>query len=127
MTQDVLVQNTGEQPLTITNITIGQEAVDAPSSSDFSIVSQNCTGGAMPAGRAGDGDGPAIARGTCTVKVGFKPLRAGATSLARLQFTSNSDDATERVTLVGKSLPGSVSRTCPSAVRSAATWPASSR
>ena len=113
MTTDVVVQNTGEQPLTITNITIGQEAIDAPSSSDFSIVSQNCTAAPIPAGRVATAELPAIARGTCTVKVGFKPLRSGATSLARLQFTSNSDDATERVTLVGKSLPGPVSTDVP--------------
>ncbi|HYI20844.1 MAG TPA: hypothetical protein VD836_19155 [Solirubrobacteraceae bacterium] len=113
VTQDVLVQNTGEQPLTITNITIGQDALDSPSSSDFSIVSQTCTGGALPAGRLATETTSAIARGTCTVKVGFKPLRAGATSVARLQFTSNSDDATERVLLVGSSLPGSISQEVP--------------
>jgi hypothetical protein len=109
----VVVQNTGEQPLTITNITIGQEAVDAPSSADFSIASQNCTAAPIPAGRVGTAELPAIPRGTCTVQVAFKPLRSGATSLARLQFTSNSDDATERVTLVGKSLPGPVSQDVP--------------
>ena len=112
-TVPVVVQNTGEQPLTITNITIGQEAVDAPSSSDFSIASQNCTAAPIPAGRVATAELPAIPRGTCTVQVAFKPLRSGATSLARLQFTSNSDDATERVTLVGKSLPGPVSQDVP--------------
>jgi sugar phosphate isomerase/epimerase len=109
-TVDVLVQNTGEQPLTISNITIGQDALDAPSSSEFSVLSQNCTGAPIPAGRVATDTLPAIARGTCTVKVGYSPNRSGATSLARLQFTSNSDDATERVLLVGKSLPGPVSQ-----------------
>ena len=52
-----------------------------------------------------------MARARCRWR--FKPLRSGATSLARLQFTSNSDDATERVTLVGKSLPGPVSQDVP--------------
>jgi sugar phosphate isomerase/epimerase len=112
-TVPVIVQNTGEQPLTITNITIGQEAVDAPSSADFSIASQNCTAAPIPAGRVATAELPAIPRSTCTVQVAFKPLRSGATSLARLQFTSNSDDATERVTLVGKSLPGPVSQDVP--------------
>jgi sugar phosphate isomerase/epimerase len=112
-TMDVLVQNTGEQPLTITNITIGQEAVDAPSSSEFSVVSQDCTAAPIPAGRVATESLPAIPRGTCTVQVGFNPARSGATSLARLQFSSNSDDATERVLLVGKSLPGPVSQDVP--------------
>ena len=46
---------------------------------------------------------PAVPAGTCTVNVGFKPTRTNYTSVARLQFTSNADDATERVLLAGKS------------------------
>ncbi len=46
---------------------------------------------------------PAVPSGTCTVNVGFKPTRTDYTSVARLQFTSNSDDAVERVLLAAKS------------------------
>ena len=41
--------------------------------------------------------------GTCTVNVGFKPARTDYTSVARLQFASNSDNAVERVLLAGTS------------------------
>ena len=41
--------------------------------------------------------------GTCTVNVGFKPTRTNQTSVARLQFASNSDNAVERVLLAGTS------------------------
>jgi sugar phosphate isomerase/epimerase len=115
----VVVQNTGEQPLTITNITIGADTLDAPSASEFAIVSQNCTGGPIPAGKPAvpptqtTPGQPAVPRGTCTVNVGFKPTRANATSVARLQFTSNSDDATERVALVGKSTGDPVAQPVP--------------
>ena len=46
---------------------------------------------------------PAVPAGTCTINVGFKPSRTNYTSVARLQFASNSDDATERVLLAGTS------------------------
>ena len=46
---------------------------------------------------------PAVPAGTCTVNVGFKPTRTNYTSVARLQFTANGDDATERVLLAAKS------------------------
>ena len=96
----VVLQNTGAAPLTITNITIGSDTGDA---GDFQIVSQNCTaaggGGALAPG-APWAEGP---RGTCTVNVGFKPTKTNYTSVARLQITSNADNATERVLLVGRS------------------------
>ena len=37
--------------------------------------------------------------GTCTINVGFKPTRTNYTSVARLQFNSNSDDSLDRVPL----------------------------
>ena len=82
-------------------------------------MSQNCTGGPVPAGApavppTGTTPGsPAVPRGTCTVNVGFKPTRTNWTSVARLQFTSNSDDATERVLLVGRSAGGAATGEVP--------------
>ena len=49
------------------------------------------------------GDAPPIARGACVVNVGFKPTKTNYTSVARLQFTSNSDAATESVLLAATS------------------------
>jgi sugar phosphate isomerase/epimerase len=96
--QPVLVQNTGDQPLTITNVQV--QGTDA---ADFAIVSHNCTtANGAPADGLPAGTSPAT-RGTCVVNVGFKPTRTGYTSVARLQFTSNSDSANEQVLLVGKS------------------------
>ncbi len=92
----VLVQNTGDVPLTITGIAVEQDALDAPSAADFHIVSENCT--------AAGGGGPLWTRGVCVVNVVFEPLRSTATSVARLQFTSNSDDAASSVLLAATSL-----------------------
>src|SRR6202012_124101 len=41
--------------------------------------------------------------GTCTVNVGFKPTRTNHTSIARLQFNSNGDDAVDVAALYGTS------------------------
>ncbi len=94
----MVVQNTGDQPLTITNIQV--QGTDA---ADFSVVSQNCTaaggGGPLAPGVVATG----VPRGTCVVNVGFKPTRAGYTSVANLRFTSNSDTATESVLLAARS------------------------
>ena len=111
----VVVQNDGDAPLTITNIQIQANAEDggAATAADFAIVSQNCTSGGplapyqppvpddptTPENEAR----PAVPGGTCTVNVGFKPTRTNYTSVARLQFTSNSDDAMDRVLLAGRS------------------------
>jgi sugar phosphate isomerase/epimerase len=92
----VLVQNTGDQPLTITNIQV--QGTDA---ADFQVVSQNCTA-AGGGGPLAPGATPAQ-RGTCVVNVGFRPTRTNHTSVARLQFTSNSDTATENVLLAATS------------------------
>ena len=90
----VLVQNTGDAPLTITNV-----QVQGTDSADFQVLSQTCTAGPLAAA----GGGIPSARGTCVVNVGFKPTRTNYTSVARLQFTSNSDSANEGILLVGKS------------------------
>ncbi len=92
----VLVENTGDVPLTITDIAVEQHALDAPSAADFHIVGENCT--------AAGGGGPLWTRGICVVNVVFEPLRSTATSVARLQFTSNSDDAANSVLLAATSL-----------------------
>ena len=113
----VVVTNDGDAPLTITNATIAANADDGgnATAADFAIVSQNCFGAGSSAlqpakaavpddpGTPADESQPAVPAGTCTVNVGFKPTRTNYTSVARLQFTSNSDDAVERTLLAAKS------------------------
>jgi hypothetical protein len=111
----VVLPNTGDAPLTITNLQIQADPLDVGAAGDFSIVSQNCTaagGGAPLAASTLVPDDPATAadetayatpRGTCTVMVGFKPTRTNHVSVARLQVTSGSDAATEQVLLTGQS------------------------
>src|SRR3954469_220443 len=113
----VVVTNDGDAPLTITNVTTAANADDGgnQTAGDFAVVSQNCFGagssplqpakGAFPddPGTPANEAQPAVPAGTCTVNVGFKPTRTNYTSVARLQFTSNSDDAVERVLLAAKS------------------------
>jgi sugar phosphate isomerase/epimerase len=107
----VVLQNTGDAPLTITNLQIQANALDVGAAGDFSIVSQNCTaaggGGPIAPGALDNPATPevneAAPRGTCTVNVGFKPVRSGHRSVARLQITSGSDTATESVLLTGMS------------------------
>jgi sugar phosphate isomerase/epimerase len=97
----VTVTNTGDVPLTITNVAIGGVPGGPNDSADFQIVSQTCSGaGSSPL--AVGGVIPS-ARGTCVVNVGFRPTKTNYTSVARLNFTSNADTATENVLLVGKS------------------------
>jgi sugar phosphate isomerase/epimerase len=93
----VTVTNDGDAPLSITNVQIQANADDGgtQTAGDFQLVSQNCSG-------AG-GVGPIAPGGTCTVNVAFRPSRTNYTSVARLQFTSNSDNAMERVLLAAKS------------------------
>jgi len=97
----VVVQNTGDQPLTITNIQVQADLLDQPSQNDFAVVSDNCRAAPLAPGQPNAT--PPIPRGTCIVNVGFKPTRTNTTSVARLQFTANADNATERVLLTGKS------------------------
>ncbi len=103
----VLVQNTGDQPLTITNIQV-QSNGTPNDAGDFAIVSHNCTAAnGAPAGGLPAGTSP-ITRGSCIVNVGFKPTQSNYTSVARLQFTSNSDAATESLLLAARSSGSSI-------------------
>ncbi len=100
----VVIQNTGDQPLTITNAQVqGTDAVD------FSVVSQNCTAAGGGGPLAPGGTVPNPPRGTCVVNVGFKPTRTNYTSVARLQLTSAADNATESILLAATSLGTSLS------------------
>jgi sugar phosphate isomerase/epimerase len=113
----VVVTNDGDAPLTITNATLAANAEDGGNQTrdDFQIVSQNCFGAGSSAlqpakaavpddpGTPANEAQPAVPAGTCTVNVGFRPSRTNYTSVARLQFTSNSDDAVERTLLAAKS------------------------
>jgi sugar phosphate isomerase/epimerase len=97
----VLVQNTGDAPLTITGVSI-QSNGTPNDSGDFQVVSQTCTTGGPLAPGDLNAD-PAVPRGSCIVNVGFKPTKTNYTSVARLQFTSTSDAATESVLLAARS------------------------
>ena len=105
--QSILIQNTGDQPLTITNAQIQQNNLDSPSSLDFQVVSQTCTAAPLAAGNPNVT--PAVPRGTCVVNVGFGPRRSDTTSVARLQLTSPADNATEAILLTGTSTDDSIS------------------
>jgi sugar phosphate isomerase/epimerase len=97
----VLVQNTGDQPLDIEEVEV--ESNGAPDDSgDFDVVSENCTAG-FPLNPGNPNATPPIPRGACVVNVGFKPTRTNYTSVARLEFESNSDGATESVLLAATS------------------------
>ncbi|MDA0159765.1 hypothetical protein OM076_05795 [Solirubrobacter ginsenosidimutans] len=89
----VTVTNDGDAPLSITAITTAANADDGGTATagDFAVVSNTCIGTPVAPGA------------TCVVNVGFKPTRTNYTSVARLQFTSNSDDAMDRVLLAAKS------------------------
>jgi sugar phosphate isomerase/epimerase len=95
----VVVTNDGDAPLSITAVSLAANAEDGGNTTrdDFAIVGHNCTAAPLPPG------------GTCTVNVGFKPTRTNYTSVARLQFTSTSDDAMERVLLAGTSTGDAIS------------------
>jgi hypothetical protein len=96
-TVPVTVTNDGDAPLNITNVQLQANADDGgtQTAGDFQLVSQNCSG-------AG-GVGPIAPGGTCTVNLAFRPSRTNYTSVARIQFTSNSDNAMDRVLLAAKS------------------------
>jgi sugar phosphate isomerase/epimerase len=97
----IKVENLGDAPLNISAVTIGNQAGEPTgaqgSATDFTITSQTCTTGPIA---AATGTNPAS---SCTVFVRFNPRRALTTSIARLQFTSNSDAATNFIQLVGTS------------------------
>jgi sugar phosphate isomerase/epimerase len=89
----VTVTNDGDAPLTITNVQLQANADDGGNQTrdDFQLASQGCTGTSLAPG------------GTCTVNMAFRPSRTDYTSVARIQFTSNSDNAMERVLLAATS------------------------
>ena len=115
--QTVTVRNRGDAPLTITAAQVQASAPDAAAANDFVISGQTCT------------SAPIAPNGTCTVSVAFKPTRAVTTSLARIQFTSNADDATEPVMLVATSanaldVPGPVGGDVPATLSLSINGPA---
>jgi sugar phosphate isomerase/epimerase len=104
----VTISNTGDKPLNITNTTLTGD-----NAGDFSVVGSTCgrypgqpagtPGATLAPGALATEAAPAVPRGTCVVSVGFKPTRTNSRSVAYLQFTSDADDATERVLLTGLS------------------------
>jgi sugar phosphate isomerase/epimerase len=109
----VKIENTGDAPLTITALAIQADALDVGAQNDFAIVNHNCTAAPLVAGKLDDPAtvdvNEAVARGTCTVNVGFKPTRSSYRSVARLQVTSNADNATEAILLTGTSTNAALS------------------
>ena len=87
----VKITNVGDAPLTITALAVQANALDVGSQNDFAIVSHNCTGAAI------------APKASCTANVGFKPTRTNYQSVARLQVTSNADNAAEAILLAAKS------------------------
>jgi sugar phosphate isomerase/epimerase len=89
------VTNVGNAPLVFTNAApaLAANADDGGNTTrdDFAIVSQDCQNKTLAPGEK------------CTINVGFKPTRTNYTSIARLTFASNSDNAMEVVPLVGTS------------------------
>ena len=106
----VVIYNTGEAPLTITNLTISANALDTPvaPASDFQVVSDTCRGGTVLAPTQAPTATTPLVRSSCVVNVGYGPSRTNTTSVARLNITSNADTATENVLLVGKSTGSSL-------------------
>ena len=91
----IKVTNIGDAPLVIANsaptITALAEDGGAATAADFAVVSENCRNQTVAPGDS------------CTINVGFKPTKVSTTSIAQLSFASNSDDAMEKVALVGTS------------------------
>jgi hypothetical protein len=111
----VLVQNSGDATLTITGVSV-QPNGTPNDAGDFQIVSQTCTT-AGPLAAGNPNVSPAVPRGSCVVNVGFRPSKTNYTSVARLQFVSGSDAATESVLLAARSTGdalGTVGGTVPS-------------
>jgi hypothetical protein len=95
----IKVENLGDAPLTITGVSLGNQGGNEPTAStgDFTITSNTCTTGALaPAVVGADAS-------SCTVYVRFNPRRAVTTSIAKLNFASNSDAATNSIQLVATS------------------------
>jgi hypothetical protein len=113
--QPVTITNKGDAPLSITNIQLAnssnQNAANAQRTDerpgDFALLSNTCVGATV------------VKNGTCVVNVGFKPTATNTTSVTRLVVTSNADNGTEHIYLVGKSTgdtTGSIGGDVPSAL-----------
>jgi sugar phosphate isomerase/epimerase len=98
--QAVTITNKGDAPLTITRVDLATGGNNVPLArvpregerpQDFQILSNTCAGATV------------VKFGTCVVNVGFRPTITNTTSVTRLAVTSNADDATESIYLVGKS------------------------
>jgi hypothetical protein len=99
----IKVENLGDAPLNITGVSLanqggtGANAEPTSSTGDFQITSNTCTTGPIAAAVVGQ------EASSCTVYVRFNPRRAYTTSIAKLQFASNSDAATNSIPLVATS------------------------
>ena len=95
----IKVENLGDAPLTITGVSLANQGGNEPTAStgDFTITSNTCTTGPLAAATVG------AEASSCTVYVRFNPRRALTTSIAKLNFASNSDAATNSIQLVGTS------------------------
>jgi sugar phosphate isomerase/epimerase len=97
----IAITNVGDAPLVFTFAApaLAANADDGGNTTrdDFSIVSQDCQNKTLAPGES------------CTINVGFKPTRTNYTSVARLTFASNSDDAMEVVPLAGTSTGDAIS------------------
>jgi exopolysaccharide biosynthesis protein/3',5'-cyclic AMP phosphodiesterase CpdA len=88
--QLVTINNTGDQPLHISNAKI--QDVDGLSSGDFLLSADQCTTGAIAPGAS------------CTVLVRFAPARTAVASHERLVFTDDTADQSHTVDLTGMSV-----------------------
>ena len=97
--QPITIKNTGDAPLTITDIVLansnqaGQTQVRTDERpGDFAVVDKaGCTAGSI------------APNATCFVNVSFKPTSTNTKSVARLIVLSNADNATESILLNGQS------------------------
>lgn len=87
--QPVTVRNDGDAPLTISGVKVVPG--DAGSEGEFLVVQDDCSGAPVAPGQA------------CRVLVRFAPSRDHATSVASLEFATNTADRVHRVALSGVS------------------------
>ncbi len=101
----VTITNSGDAPLTITALALatGNNARADELPGDFQIVSNTCVGTPLPAATAPTAQNPGGTRSSCVVNVNFRPTATNRTSVTRLLVTSNADNGSESVYLVGNS------------------------
>ena len=97
----VKVENLGDAPLNIT--AVARPGAREPSEPAASAATSRSRARPAPPVRWPRPRRRTNPASSCTVFVRFNPRRAVTTSIARLQFTSNSDAATNRVPLVATS------------------------